>query len=254
MSMNRMPFPGSTFKVTANEVTLGPGLLTVLENSLLFEVKDRRHLGFDLNTLRLVRLRNVNSFDVAYSIQGSLQKASFVTLPKYIRKNEGVEKDVTTNPFEWELTFWKLHTITGAVVARILADKSGIRADGITPLTDVEFDRQSGLAVDIINKLPSQQEIESGMNKKSVESRVVELNEIVLKLSDEWLMGSLSPEQRVKVAALHYRNLAKRYELGWRSTEQVAENLRMTTQDYKETAEDWAAEESLWGSDLKSIA
>jgi hypothetical protein len=106
-----MPFPGNTFKVTANEVTLGPGTLTILENSLLFEGKDRRYLGFDFNTVRLIRVRNINSFDIAYSLQGSVQKTSFATIPRYIRKNEVIDKDVATNPFEWELSFWKRSTV-----------------------------------------------------------------------------------------------------------------------------------------------
>jgi hypothetical protein len=249
-----MPFPGSTFKVTANEVTFGPGILSILDNSVLFEARDRRYFGFDFNKVRLVRVRNINSLDIAYSTQGSIQRASFAVAPKYIRKNEGIEKDVTTNPFEWELTFWKLHAITGAVVARVVADRSKVQIEGVTPTSDEEFERDFKNTSALIQKLPSKDEIVGGVNKKA-EFRELDqqLNEAMLKLTDAWLMGNLSPSQRVKVAALCYLSNAKKHERGWFSTESETGGTPPSNQEFKESADEWTKEESLWGSDLKSL-
>jgi hypothetical protein len=157
-----MPFPGKTFTVTGNEQTLGPGMVTVLEDSFFFEANDQRHVGYDLGIVRLVRVTSINSFDVAYSLQGSIQRASFLTIPKYVKKNEGIEKDVTTNPIDWPMAFWKLHTISGAVVARVLVERSGAQSVGFSPVTMPEFELQFGQACDIIKRLPSQKEIEAG--------------------------------------------------------------------------------------------
>ncbi len=249
-----MPFPGTTFKVTADEISLGPGTITVLENSLLFEVSNHQHVGFDFGLVRLVRVSDVNGFDVAYSFQGSIQKASFVTTPKYIRKNEGIEKDVTSNPLDWTLSFWKLHTITGAVTARILTDRAGVKSEGMPIMTSTEFDSEFRRALDSIARLPSQQAIE--LRSTAVEelnNLEAQLAGIFLRLSDAWLMGRLSSEQRIKTAALHYLDYSKRYELGWYNTVPTEFSSEMTNQDYKDNAENWLTEERTWESDLHEI-
>jgi hypothetical protein len=248
-----MPFPGSTFKVTANERTLGPGTITILENSFLFEADDHRHVGFDFNTLRLVRLKDINSFDVAYSLQGSVQRISFSTTPRYIKRNEGIEKDVTTNPMDWEVAFWKLHTITGAVVARVLVDRTGVKSEGMIPLKNDEFGEEIRRAREAISKLPSQEERATTLTiRPEVERLEQTLSDALLKLTDAWLMGNLSPEQRVRVASLHYFDLVRRHELGWSLTDEKSGREEMSNQDYKDTAEDWFKEELQWGSDIKA--
>jgi hypothetical protein len=249
-----MPFPGTTFKVTADEISLGPGMMTVMEDSFIFEAGSHLHVGFDLNTVRLVRVRDINSFDVAYSFQGSIQKASFVTTPKYIRKNEGIEKDVMTDPLGWTMTFWRLHTITGAIVARMVADRSGAQVEGFAPITDVEFDSQFRQMSHLIGKLPPQKEIESGRADQELDTLERKLSDNLLGLTDAWLRGNLSLRQREKVAALDYLDDLRRYELGWYHSTGSERHSEMTNQDYRENAEDWLTEEMKWGSNLREIA
>jgi hypothetical protein len=191
---------------------------------------------------------------LACSLQGSVQRASFATTPKYIKKNEGVEKDVTTNPFDWALSFWKLHTITGAIVARILVDRSGIQSEGLSPVTNTDFDGQFRQANGIIMKLPSQKEIETKKaDAKELDLYDQELSDIFLRLTDAWLMGNLSPEQRARLAALHYLDYLKRYELGWYQSVPSEYSSEMTNQDFKENADDWLNEELKWGSNLREM-
>lgn len=247
-----MTFPGTTFKISANEISLGRGILTVLEDSFLFEAGNNKHVGFDFNNLRLVRAWNINSFDVAYSFQGSLQKTSFTTTPRYVRKNEGIEKDVTTDPLGWTMAFWKLHTITGAIVARMLADRSGAQREGLAPADKEEFESQVRQAEELIKRLPPQNEIatRNSTNEGELDRREEQLTGIFLRLTDAWLVGDLSQQQRERVAALCYRDQLKRYELGWYHAIASRFYSQMTTQDYKENAEDWLSEEKKWGSDL----
>lgn len=249
-----MPFPGNTFRVTAKEANLGLGVITVLQNSFLFETKDRRHVGFDFSTLRLVRVIEMNSFDVVYSVQGSIQKASFVTNPKFIRRNEGIEKDVTTSPLDWTLTFWKLHTITGAVAARMLIDRADAQSEGVSAISNPEFELDFQCALKNIMALPAQGEIVTGrIIVKELNNIETQLSDIFLRLSDAWLMGKLSSEQRTRTAALHFLDYSKRYELGWYNADPSEFSSEMTNQDYKENAENWLTEEKNWGSDLRKL-
>ncbi len=249
-----MPFPGSNFRVDAIELSLGPGVITVLEYSFLFEANNHLHIGFDFDNVRLVRVRDINGFDVAYSFQGSIQKASFESSPKYVKKNDVIEKNVTTNPLSWAMASWKLRTITGAVVARTLVDRSGAQGDGFAPVTDEEFESQFRRISAIIGKLPSQKEIENGV-VTSQELGMVEreLVDALLRLTDAWLMGNLSQRQRERVAALNYLDHLKRYELGWYHSTASEFYSEMTNQDYKENADDWLTEEMNWGSNLREI-
>jgi hypothetical protein len=248
-----MPFPGGTFKVTANEQTIGLGTITVLESSFLYESGNQGHVGFDLNALRLVRVTNTKSFDVAYSVQGSIQKVSFTTVPRYIRKNEGIEKDITTNPFEWDLAFWKLHTITGAVVGRIVADKADAPIDGANRLPEEAFGNDFSRANALIEGLPYRDKSRSEENQSRFEHLSVQLDQEILKFTDSWLMGSLSLGQREKVAALCYLSNARKSERGWITVESETKSPNESEWEFGESANEWIEEESLWGSNLKSI-
>jgi hypothetical protein len=251
-----MPFPGTTFKVTADEPSMGPGTMTVLEDGLLFEAnKNHQHVGFDYSTVRLIRVRDLNVFDIAYSLQGSIRKASFVTTPRYSRRNEGIEKDVTTDPLSWTMTFWKLHTITGAIAARIVADRSGAQSEGLAPVSEEEFESRIRHAGELIERLPSQNEIasENSTGEQELDGLEEQLTEIFLRLTDAWLLGNLSRRQRENVAALCYRDQLKRYKLGWYHPLPSTFYSRMTNQDYNENAEDWLSEEMKWGSDLLGV-
>lgn len=225
-----------------------------MENSFLFEGNNRGHVGFDFSTLRLVRVRGINGFDAVYSLQGSVQKVSLSSIPRYIKKNEGIEKDVTTDPLEWSMAFWKLHTITGAVVARTLVDRSGSQNEGFSPITDAEFEAQLGHGSDIVRRLPAQKDIEIGkVTSPELREEESQLNDILLGLTDAWLMGNLSKQQRERLAALNYLDHLKRYELGWYHPTTSDLYSEMTNQDYKENAEDWLTEEMKWGSDLRAV-
>ncbi len=80
-----------------------------------------------------------------------------------------------------------------------------------------------------------------------------ELVEVLLRLTDAWLMGNLSQRQRERVAGLNYLDHLKRYELGWYHSTASEFYSEMTNQDYKENADDWLTEEMKWGSDLREI-
>jgi hypothetical protein len=204
--------------------------------------------------LRLVRVENINIFDVVYSLQGSIRRTSFESNPRYVKKNESVEKDVTTNPLGWSMASWKLRTVTGAVVARLLADRSGAPSEGFAPIADQDFELQIRHAVHIIGKLPSQKEIKhGGVAGQELKELEKELVHVLLRLTDAWLKGNLSQRQREKVAALKYYDQLKRYEMGWYHSTASEFYAEMTNQDYKENAEDWLTEETNWGSNLREI-
>jgi hypothetical protein len=154
------------------------------------------------------------------------------------------------------MAFWKLHTITGAVVARMMVDRSGAPSEGFVSITDEELKQQVHVIGETIEKLPSQDEIQAGKGVSREELRELEqqLVSASLKLTDAWLMGNLSQEQREKVAAMNYRDQLKRYELGWYHTTASEFYSEMTNQDYKENAEDWLTEEKKWGSSLRDFA
>ena len=83
-------WPYGGFTVRASERRLGEGRLTLTEQSFLFEAKSAEMIGFDFPALRLIRLGDLNSVEVVYSIQGELRNASFrvkCTFP------DGTERD-----------------------------------------------------------------------------------------------------------------------------------------------------------------
>src|SRR5271165_6466093 len=84
-------WPYGGFAVRAFERRLGEGKLTLTEQSLLFEAKSGETLGFDLPTLRLIRLKDVYTVEVAYSIQGELRNASWRIVCTFL---DGTEQDI----------------------------------------------------------------------------------------------------------------------------------------------------------------
>jgi hypothetical protein len=153
------------------------------------------------------------------------------------------------------MAFWKLHTITGAVVARVLVDRTSAPSEGFTPITDEVLEQQIRRMGETIEKLPSQNGIETGkaMSQEELDELERQLISVSLKLTDAWLLGNMTPKQRERVAAINYRDQLKRYQLGWYHPTASEFYSEMTNQDYKENAEDWLTEEKMWGSDLRDL-
>jgi len=70
-------WPYNGFAVRARERKLGEGKVTLTEQSLLFETSEGTALGFDFPMLRLIRVTDVYTVELAYSVQGELRSASF---------------------------------------------------------------------------------------------------------------------------------------------------------------------------------
>ena len=69
-------WPYQGFGVKAFERRAGEGNLTLTGEAFLFEGKDGEMIGFDLHTLRLLRLKDAHNVEVTYSIQGELRNSS----------------------------------------------------------------------------------------------------------------------------------------------------------------------------------
>ena len=96
-------WPYGGFTVRAFERKLGEGKLTLTEQSLLFEAKNGETLGFDLPTLRLIRLKEVHTVEVAYSIQGELRNASFRIVCTFPDGTEREELPSDDDPYRMSL-------------------------------------------------------------------------------------------------------------------------------------------------------
>ena len=121
-------WPYGGFIVRAFERRLGEGKLTLTEQSLLFEAKTGETIGFDFPTLRLIRLTDVHTIEVAYSIQGELRNAFWRVVCTFLDGTERDELPSEEDPYRMSL----LRAITGGVVARFLADHSNARLEGLT--------------------------------------------------------------------------------------------------------------------------
>ena len=65
-------WPYDGFAVRAIEKRLGEGRLTLTQQSLVFEAKNASSIGFDLPGLRLIRLQDVHTVELAYSVHGEV--------------------------------------------------------------------------------------------------------------------------------------------------------------------------------------
>jgi hypothetical protein len=134
------PEPG--FTVRAFERRLGEGTLTVTDQSLFFEAKGGDTLGFDLTNLRIVKLRDIHDFDVAYSISGELKSASLKVVMTSFPSGAEMESfppwdDMSRKIPERKILF---RMVTGGVAARFLADHSNARLEGLTRMSTDKFD------------------------------------------------------------------------------------------------------------------
>ena len=117
-------WPYGGFTVRAFERKLGEGKLTLTEQSLLFEAKEGSTIGFDFPTLRLIRLKDVHTVELAYSIQGELRSArSGSCALSRTELKETISHQRDEDPYGVSL----FRAITGGVVARFLADHAAPR-------------------------------------------------------------------------------------------------------------------------------
>src|SRR5579863_7325920 len=83
-------WPYGGFTVRGVEKKLGEGRLTLTGKSLLFERNDGLAIGFGFPNLQLIRLKEVRTVELVYSLQGeqrSLLFRIFCTFP------DGTERD-----------------------------------------------------------------------------------------------------------------------------------------------------------------
>ncbi len=235
-------WPYNGFTVRAFERKLGEGKLTLTEQSLLFETKDGSPIGFDFPNLRLIRLVDVHTVELAYSIQGELRSISLkilCTFPDGTERDELPSKD---EPYRMSL----LRAIAGGVVARFLADHCNARTEGLSKMTDEKFDaRIKDLRMNVA-LFPDKKQFEdnvwwdeelrkrslvaaesepaiwddayrdrlfyTGTNPKMTVDNAFEKLDL---LQEDWVNGRLDPRQRARSAAVDYTIVKRQNELGY---------------------------------------
>jgi hypothetical protein len=235
-------WPYNGFTVRARERKLGDGKLTLTEQSLLFETSGGTTIGFDFPTLRLVRLTDVHTVELAYSIQGELRSASFRVVCTFADGTERDELPLREDPYRMSL----FRAITGGVLARFLADHSSTKAEGLAPMTDEKFEARIKDLERNIRLLPSKREIDDSvfwnedLKKRSLEEGELEPSiwedtervklfymgtnpsmtldnafEKLDLLQEDWVNGRIDPIQRVRAVAMDYLVGRRQYELGY---------------------------------------
>ena len=235
-------WPYGGFTVKAFERRQGDGKLTLTEQSFLFEAKTGEIVGFDLPGLRLIRLKDVHTVEVVFSIQGELRNASFRVVCTF---PDGTERDELPSE-EDSYRMSLLRAITGGVVARFLADHSNARAEGLTKMTDEKFEARAKDLGTNLSLFPDKKQYEDGVwSDEELKSRVVEaaktepqvwddpygdrlfstgtnpsamVENAVEKLDilqEDWVNGKLSPLQRAKCVAMDYHIKLRMAEMGY---------------------------------------
>jgi hypothetical protein len=235
-------WPYHGFTVRARERKLGDGKLTLTEQSLLFETSGGTTIGFDFPTLRLVRLTDVHTVELAYSIQGELKSASFRVVCTFADGTEREELPPREDAYRMSL----FRAITGGVLARFLADYSSARVESLAPMTDEKFEARIKDLETNISLFPSKREVDDDvfwdedLRKRSLEAAELEpsiwddperirlfytgtdpgmtLDNVFEKLDllqEDWVNGRLSPFQRARSVALDYRIKLRHVEMGY---------------------------------------
>jgi hypothetical protein len=224
-------WPYGGFAVRAFERELGEGKLTITGQSLLFEAKNGETTGFDFPTLRLVRLKDANTVEMAYSIRGELRNASLRVVCTF---TDGTEREVPpqeNDPYRMSL----FRAITGGVVARFLADHANTKEEGLTRMTDEKFETRIRDLEMNISLFPDKKQFEEDvwwddeLKKRSLEEAKSEPKiwddpyrdklyytgtnpsmtvdnafEKLDILQEDWVNGRISPIQRAKSVAMDY--------------------------------------------------
>jgi hypothetical protein len=235
-------WPYGGFSVRAFERRLGDGRLTLTAQSLLFEAKNGETLGFDLETLRLIRLKEIHTVEVAYSIQGELRNGSFRIVCTFVDGTEREELPSSDDPYRMSL----FRSITGGVVARFLVDHSSAKFEGLTRMSDEMFEARIGDLARNIALFPSKREIDDGvfwdedLLKRSLEEAELEpplwedperarlfhtgtnptmtvdnAFEKLDLLQEDWANGRLDGIQRAKSVAMDYKVKMRHAEMGY---------------------------------------
>jgi len=235
-------WPYQGFGVKAFERRAGEGKLTLTKEAFLFEGKDGDVLGFDLQTLRLLRLKDAHNVEVTYSIQGELRKSSFRVVCTF---PDGTERDeLPSEEDSYRMSLFR--AITGGVVARFLADHSNAKVEGLVKMTDEKFDVRIKNLRENILLFPDEKQYkdevwwDEDLRKRTLEAseseaqvwddsnaaRLLSLGtnpsatvgnafEKLDLFQEDWVNGKLSPVQRSKCVAMDYRIKIKMAEMGY---------------------------------------
>jgi hypothetical protein len=235
-------WPHTGFTVRAVEKKLGEGRLTLTGKSLLFERNDGLAIGFGFPNLRLIRLKDVHTVELAYSLQGELRIVLFrvlCTFPDGTARDDLPSRD---EPYRMSL----LRAITGGVVARFLADHSDARTEGLSKMADEKFevrikDLQANIALfpdkkqfednvwwdeDLRSRSLEAAESEpaiwddpyrdrifyTGTNPRMTVDNAFEKLDL---LQEDWVNGRLDPRQRALSVAVAYKIGKRQNELGY---------------------------------------
>lgn len=250
-------WPYGGFTVRALERKLGEGKLTLTGQSLLFESKDGSSIGFDFPNLRLIRLVDVHTVELAYSIQGELRSVSLrvlCTFPDGTERDDLPSKD---EPYRMSL----LRAITGGVVARFLADHSNARTEGLNRMPDNKFETRIKDLHANVALFPDKKQFEDnvwwdeGLRKRSLKAAESEpaiwddphrdrlyytgtnprmtVDNAFEKLDlmqEDWVNGRMSSLQRARCVAIDYAIMMKMSEMGYVDDQGGAESWRASAE------------------------
>ena len=267
-------WPYGGFAVRAYERKLGEGKLTLTVQSLLFEIKDGSAIGFDFPNLRLIRLRDANTVDLAYSIQGELRSASFKVICTFPDGTEMEKIPSAEDPID-PLRGSLLRAITGGVVGRFLSDHSSATVEGLSKMTDEKFDGRLKDLETNLSLFPDKNQYEEdvwwdeALRKSSLELADSETQvwddphrdklfhtgtspsmtvdnafEKLDMLSEDWVNGRISPLQRVRAVGMEYKIDQRMSEIGYTDDEGGSPEA------WKETAEKLVQFEKWLGLDI----
>ena len=226
---NLWPYGG--FTVGAVENKLGDGRLTLTGKSLLFERNDGLAIGFGFPNLHQIRLKDVHTVELAYSLQGEPRSALFrvlCTFPDGTARDDLPGRD---EPYRMSL----LRAITGGVVARFLADHSDAKTEGLSNMTDEKFEARINDLRANVALFPDKKQFEDNvwwdedLRRRSLEAAESEpaiwddpyrdrifytgtnprmtvdnAFEKLDLLQEDWVNGRLDPRQRSRSAAMDY--------------------------------------------------
>lgn len=254
-------WPYKGFSVRASERRLGEGKLTLTEQSLLFEPKDGLSLGFDLSTLRLIRLVDVHTVELAYSIQGELRSTSLkvlVTFPNGAEREALPAKDDPEDHYRASL----FRAITGGVVARFLQDHTNAKVEGLAIMADEKFEEKMKDLERTITLFPDKKQYDSEvwwdeeLRTKSLEEAESEPKiwddpyrerlfysgtnpsmtvdnafEKLDLLREDWANGRINPLQRVRCVTKEYKVDKQMSTMGYNDEQGEPPEVWMTTAD-----------------------
>ena len=235
-------WPYGGFTVRASEKKLGMGNLTLTAQFLLFERKDGFAIGFGLPNLQLIRLRDVHSVELAYSLQGEPRSALFRVLCTFPDGTERDELPAQDEPYRMSL----FRARTGGVVARFLADHSDARIEGLLRMPDEKFEARIKELQANVALFPDKKQFEDNvwwdedLRKRSLEAAESEpaiwddpyrdrlfytgtnptmtvdnAFEKLDLLQQDWVNGRLDPRQRARSVALGYVMERTQNDLGY---------------------------------------